>query len=229
MEMVSESAEDDAGYPELWKSVYSKDEVKMKTLLEGGANTEILGGWEFRKTTPLQMAVEMNQISMVKTLLKHGANVHVRTNFGDTLLHKAVSTLEPSDALGMVRVLQKNHAVVDAKNHMGWTALHEATLMRNITVIGYLMGCKADVTLKTLCGLKSSDITLCPATKDVLREAEVKAEEAQRQAEEAQRQAAVNDSCLAFAMGHHKRLGQGTEIIDLHPDLLRMVLRYRGV
>ena len=218
MEMVFESTEDIATYPELWRSVYTKDEVKMKTLLEGGANTENMGGFEFRKTTPLQMAVGMNEIRMVKTLLKHGANVHVRTNFGETLLHKAVCTLEPLDALGMVRVLQKNHAVVDATDYMGWTALHEATMMGNIVVIRYLMGCKADVTLKTRCGQTASEISLCSATKDILKVAEVKAEEAR-----------VNDSCLAFAMGHHKRLGQGTEIIDLHPELLRMVLQYRGV
>jgi len=52
----------------------------------------------------------------------------------------------------------------------------------------------------------------------MLKEAEVKAEEAH-----------VNDTCLAFAMGQHKRLGQGTLINDLHPELLRMVLKYRGV
>ena len=33
----------------------------MKTLLEGGAHTENMGGFEFRRTTPLQMAVGMNQ------------------------------------------------------------------------------------------------------------------------------------------------------------------------
>jgi hypothetical protein len=201
-------------YPEVWKSVFRKDEVKMKTLLEGGANTESMGEFEFTETTPLQLAVETNQIRMVEMLLKHGANVHVRTNFGNTLLHTAMSIgSSDMDSYGMVRVLQKNHAVVDATNYMGWTALHEATMMANIRVIGYLMGCNADVTLKTRCGQTASEITLCSVTKDVL----VKAEEAH-----------FNDRRLAFAMGHHKRLGQGTKIIDLHPELLRMVLQYRG-
>ena len=214
MEMVFESERHIAHCPEVWKSVYRKDEVKMKTLLEGGANTENMGGFEFSQTTPLQLAVERNQIRMVETLLKHGANVHVRTNFGDTLLHKAMSIgSSDMDAYSMVRVLQKNHAVIDATNYIGETALHEATMMANITVIGYLMGCNADVTLKTRDGETASDITLCSVTKDVL----VKAEEAH-----------FNDRCLAFAMGHHKRLGQGTKIIDLHPELMRMVLQYRG-
>ena len=212
--MVFESERHIAHCPEVWKSVFRKDEVKMKTLLEGGANTENMGGFEFSETTPLQLAVGRNQIKMVETLLKHGANVHVRTKFGDTLLHKAMSIgSSDMDAYAMVRVLQKNHAVIDATNYMGETALHEATMMANITVIGYLLGCKADVTLKTRDGETASDITLCSVTKDIL----VKAEEAH-----------FNDSCLAFAMGHRKRFGQGTKIIDLHPELLRMVLQYRG-
>ena len=85
-------------------------------------------------------------------------------------------------------------------------------------VIRLLLLKNADVTLKTVGKQSAFEIASLTKNKDMLKEAEVKAEEAH-----------VNDTCLAFAMGQHKRLGQGTLINDLQPELLRMVLKYRGV
>ena len=39
-------------------------------------------------------------------------------------------------------------------------------------------------------------------------------------------EAATRAKCVAFAMGHHARLGVGSRVQGLHPELLRMVLEY---
>ena len=219
MEMVFESAEAIANYPDaLWKTVHEKDEKEMILLLEGGADTEFMGGFEFRKTTPLQLAVRMNEYTTVKLLLEHGANVHVRNRFGETLLHNAVMMLGESDTYLMARILIANGVVVDSVDYLGWTALHTASFRNMCDVIRLLLLGKADVTLKTAGNQSAFQLASLTKNKEMLKEAEVKAEEAH-----------VNDTCLAFAMGQHKRLGQGTLINDLHPELLRMVLKYRGV
>jgi len=41
-----------------------------------------------------------------------------------------------------------------------------------------------------------------------------------------QAEAANRAKCVAFAMGHHARLGVGSRVQGLHPELLRMVLEY---
>ena len=216
MEMVFEPAEDIANYPALWKAVYERDQVEIRTLLEGGANTEVVGGYAVHKTTPLQQAVRMNQYMMVKLLLKHGANVHVRTHFGETVLHDAVMMLGGGDAYLMARILLENGAVIDSVNCMRWTALHLASRADTSCVIRLLLDKNADVTLKTIGQRTAFEIASTTQNKNMLKEAEVTAEEAR---------AAVNDRCLAFAMGQHKRLGKETMVFNLHPELMNLVLK----
>ena len=228
--MVLESEENIANYPALWKTVYEKNEKEMKTLLQGSTSTEVVGGVALQKTTPLQLAVRMNQYSMVKLLLQKGANVHVRTYFGETLLHDAVVTLGRWEAFKMVRILLQNGAVVDSVDYKGWTALHMASNRDKHDVNMYgvmrlLLNHDADATLKTFGQQTAFEMASTTSSKDMLQKAEVETERVRVEAEKAH----VNDSCFAFAMGQHKRLGQGTFINDLHPKLLRLVLQYRGV
>ena len=219
MEGVPQPAEQVVDNSPLWKMACSNDEPEMRRLLTIGSNTEVRGGEGlFGHTTPLQIAVRLNNLAMVEILLEYGADVHVRNHSGETLLFHAVETLEDFEAFLMVRVLIKNHAVIDAVDYRGWTALHEASRTGNTIVIGYLIGCNADVTLKTYGQQTASDVAKCTRIKHILKVEEVKAE-----------QAHLNDSCLAFAMGQHERLGEGTDIHDLHPELMRKVLMYRGV
>ena len=41
-----------------------------------------------------------------------------------------------------------------------------------------------------------------------------------------QAEATNRAKCVAFAMGHHARLGVGSPVYGLHPEVLRMVLEY---
>ena len=72
-------------------------------------------------TTMLHGAVGMNRVDCVRALLRHGAEVGVRVQRGQTPLHEA--TFYWWDNAAMVSVLLQAGAKDDAKDANGMTAL----------------------------------------------------------------------------------------------------------
>ena len=99
--MEALSKDEVANSPALWKLACDNNESGVKLLVTSGANTEVKGGCTYDQTTSLQMAVRLNHLGVVKILLQHGADDHVRTQYGETLLHEALSRLETWDAFMM--------------------------------------------------------------------------------------------------------------------------------
>jgi hypothetical protein len=210
----------------LWKAVCNNDTIGMMDLLRDGANTEWSGGNILTdKTTALQMAVRMGRLSMVRSLLKYKANIHVRTHDGGTLLHDAVTWLDAWNALLMVWILLKHGADVDAADYVGSTALHEAARKGNYWVVQDLIQKKADVMLQTRDGQTALEIVSAIDTSN-LSEQRFRCITTTREnlKSEMDRLEQANQCLVAFAMGQHKRLGQFSKVLALHPELVRMML-----
>ena len=75
--------------------------------------------------TPLHLAADRKNVSIIRALLDHNADVEARDLTGNTPLHSA----SRSGATGAVMVLLQSGAHVDAANKWGDTALH-ISLMR---------------------------------------------------------------------------------------------------
>ena len=60
---------------------------------------------------------------MVKFLIENGADINIKNNNGDTVLHEAVLI---KDNLEVVKLLIENGADINIKNNNGDTVLHYA-------------------------------------------------------------------------------------------------------
>lgn len=96
-----------------------------------------------RKLTPLHIAVNHNNINVVKLLIAVGVNVNTPDINGETPLHAATFiTLDPEIA----KVLLGAGASVNAKDMRYYTPLHYAALYNNVNVIRILLNARADST-----------------------------------------------------------------------------------
>ena len=223
MEMIFETTEEIDDESALFKAVCSNNEKAMMNLLNQGVNTEYSG--ENIKTTPLQMAVTLGRLWMATTLVEYKANIHVRNYDGGTLLHNAVTCLEEWRAVFMAQMLLENGVFVDAADNCEFTALHEASQKGNYLVVDLLVRNKADVMLQTCDGQTALEIVSAidtsklsaPRIRFITKTKESIELEMERSEQAKQR-------IVAFAMGQHKRLGQFSEVLTLHPELVRMML-----
>lgn len=111
----------------------------VQTLLERGANIDLLGGGFFSRT-PLQKAVEIGNVELVDMLLEAGANVNgpIAVKGGATALQIAAIT----GYLGIARKLLNAGANVNAKASYrdGRTALEGAAENGRIDMLYMLLG-----------------------------------------------------------------------------------------
>ena len=228
MDMVFETTDEIDQTSALWNAVANNNQNAIVNLLKEGANTEYSGEYrgENLGCTPLQMAVRMGRFSMVKKLLEFKANIHVRSDIiGETLLHEAVEWLESYKAFSMVRILVENGAVVDATDYAGFTALHKAARKGNCFVVDFLIEKKADVMLQTCDGQTALEIVSAIDTSKLSAPRIRFTTKTKESIElEMERSEQAKQRIVAFAMGQHKRLGQFSEVLTLHPELVRMML-----
>ena len=113
----------------------------------------------------------------------------------------------------VAQVLLEHGADVSSKDPMGGTALHWAILQGWEPVVRVLIEHRANVLAETNEGvtpLKMVNMAYSAPYPEVV--AMVKAEAVSRA------------KCVAFAMGHHERLGAGSVVEGLEPEVLRKVL-----
>ena len=115
-----------------------------RSVAEGMALAELFLASGFDINTPkedrtaLHASANSGGLPIVKWLLAHGADVHVRGRMGRTPLHLAA---ERNMSSKIVDVLIKNGADVNAKDDLGFTALEVAEQYGKTAVADYLRGC----------------------------------------------------------------------------------------
>ena len=94
--------------------------------------------------TPLHLAVELNNLKMVKLLLGKGAKVDLKNAFDETPLHKAAY----SDNIKIINLLLKYRAYIQAETQNGSSPLHTAAKQNQFGTACYLISKGADVNAK---------------------------------------------------------------------------------
>ncbi|KAF8552317.1 ankyrin [Imleria badia] len=80
-----------------------------------------------------------HQVSMVPLLLRTGADVHVRENNGDTVLHVAMSISEESQCHMVVQALVQAGCSTSTSNTAGVRPIHVAVSRGFISIVKYLL------------------------------------------------------------------------------------------
>ena len=208
-------------------------------LLAGGANIEERGGEAGDLASPLQAAVRRGFADMVQLLLENGAEITVQDSDGNTLLHLTasrdneavilillehgadVSTTNARGNTPLDAAARKGHRVAaerllehgadaSAKGEAGMTPIHWASFQGRAAVVQMLIEHRANVSVEDNFGRTPEDCATSESHVEIV--AMLKAE------------AVTRAKCVAFAMGHHTRLGVGSLAEGLELEVIRMVL-----
>lgn len=91
-------------------------------ILEAGADVN----YNNTDNPPLHMAMEENHIEIAKLLVKHGADVNIRSSSGNTTLHVMVSKYNKNNrktTLDQINFLLEHNAIIDIPNKSGKTPI----------------------------------------------------------------------------------------------------------
>ena len=142
-----------------------------------------------------------------RQLLAGGANVEER---GGSSLSTPLQVAVRNAQTEVVHLLLENRADVSAKDNGGWMALHWGALGGSEMVVKALLEHRANVLAETSNGWIPKDYAISRSHVKVV--SMLKAEAVSR------------TKCVAFAMGHHERLGVGSRLEGLDPEVVRKVL-----
>jgi ankyrin repeat protein len=172
-------------------------------LLEHGADPNL----RCNGTTPLCEAVANFTLAIAGMLLQHGADVEDDNGIeGDRPMHRAAGCGDRA----MVLLLLKHGADVSPTNECGATPLHWAVIEQQFNMCQLLLEHGADLEAME-CGETPEEYSKGIDAPEITL---MLSQEAARRAQ-----------WLAFAMGQHDRLGVGSLVQSLEPEVFRMVLK----
>ena len=156
--------------------------------------------------TALHTAARGGHETVARLLIEHQADVSAQDNDGETALFIAAHGGHET----VTRLLLEDGADVSAKTNDGWTALHYAALGGSETATVLLLDKGADEQAHTNIGETPGHIAVAKLHHQV--------------AAILQTVGVRRAKCVAFAMGHHARLGVGSRVEELDSGVVRMVL-----
>jgi hypothetical protein len=191
--------------------------------------------------TPLQLAVLYCKLNAVRMLLSKGANPH-QVGIRGNLLHVAIWTHEP-DRLEIIRVLLEYGIDVNGLDEDGATPLHIAALLGVVDISRVLIRGGSDLSAGDNQGRTALHYSAMIGYGDIARLLISNGSDIYAQDDNGNitRDTAVRSNHIGvveaideeierlgiwtgFAMGHHPRLGRGTFIHAVEPEILRMIL-----
>ena len=106
-----------------------------------------------KKHTPiygvLQSYCEVDKkIDLLQFMLKNGADINVRDNKGNTILHIAVDLLTQKDIEKILQVLLNNNSDIECLNYIGDTPLSRAVRLNNFNATKFLVEKNAKIEVK---------------------------------------------------------------------------------
>ncbi|KAJ1473217.1 ankyrin repeat-containing domain protein [Baffinella frigidus] len=202
--------------------VHADDLLSIVCALGGDANAVNHDG-----KTPLHLVCSSSFENML-TLLEFypKLNLSVQDNDGNTPLHSVPDFYENDT----YEWLLCHGADFNVRNKEGNTPLHilaedpdsvvyeDGHVSRGVLCMHELVKKGADIDIKNNEGFTALDLAVQEdnmTTIDLLRT-------------EAERRAAVRNVAMAFAMGSHARVGQGSLVKDVYPELMRVIMGQMG-
>lgn len=166
--------------PELHRAAFDNDVVKLKKLLDKGANVD-KQFWDNHvcSATPLHWAASKGSLGAAQLLISYGANVNALTSEGDTPLHIA-SGLSPNYACDLrvtgigdgsyqvAEILLKAGANTLIKNNRGALPIHNAIRYGRIDLIKLFFNYGFDVNYRNEYGASLFVISGNIVTNDIL-------------------------------------------------------------
>ena len=119
--------------------------------------------------TPLMLAAHQGHADVVLTLLQHGAEVNLTTQYGESALHFAIIQLH----LPVIKLLVDHNADVDSATHLHNSPIHFAVKAKDIEVLRCLLeaGAVVDTASKSqLCLGLATDFADIPLLELVLQQ-----------------------------------------------------------
>jgi len=166
--------------------------------------------------TPLMWAVEQGSVPVVQTLLKFGMDVHTVDKRNASILHRAAMNA-PMDMLQLF--LEMGCLDIDAQDEFGFSVLHHCEIEMIPLVFQYGINMSTKALVGRDGGVEGLDaLEYWKTQNDEIDFAELEdmwnTEMRRRKGVEA----------VAFAMGHHERLGAESMVRELETGVVRMIL-----
>jgi ankyrin repeat protein len=187
-------------------ALFSNNLEILRCIMEHGGKKDI-DTRDNKGLTLMEYAVTKTRADIMSLLIEYGANVNAVNEDGMSILHFAVASNKPV----MVGILASNGANMSAVARRGMTALHLAAYAGFADVARELVKNNANITdvfgFNNLTAEQIAHSNNFPEVAMLLHEESV-----------------TRSKCVAFAMGHHNRVGAGSMVARMDPELLRIIL-----
>jgi hypothetical protein len=156
--------------------------------------------------TALHSCVRYGNLDYVKLLVGYRADVTLKNLKGQTALHVCAN----AGAVECAELLLSKGAFINSKDNKGHTPLIESVSAPTSNMAEFLVCNNADILCREHCGHTAEEIAANsdrPDVKEVIRAAIL-----------------IREKCLAFASVEQPRLGAGSPVRSLDPEVVRMIL-----
>ena len=120
--------------------ISSQGGKQLLKLIENGAQIDAMDN---EGNTPLHLAIQNNQIHIVKYLIQNAANINAKDEFGWTPLHDAAE----GGLIEFVKLLVENGAQIDSMNDKLFTPLCVAIQHNETDIVKYLIQNSANIVI----------------------------------------------------------------------------------
>ena len=128
-------------------AAYQGDEHAVKALLACGADPNHR---DKLRITPLQFSIGANTPECLRLLLNAKADVHIKSNRGETALSRAIRALDETDFLGL---LLAHGADIECSDNFDWTPLRSAAKHNHTKQVSLLLGKGANINASSPDGM----------------------------------------------------------------------------